>query len=406
MMFSLFYFVSHSLFDWSKRQSPAGLAKNFAYILKCSENVDSVDITKGSQMYKAGQDFVNTVNKHRNKKSLAWILTKEKDLLNKKEFEVVAAETVETEDSDYEYEEVHQQRKKTFKNLQSRTSKIRRINDAIANIDNDEGIENEIVDNLRKRKKSAEGETKEEVDVGVCCLNAMSILGLSETKFDDLRWWLKDMIRRGVDLSNLPNSDILRKTTMKEMIPPDMESGETGASFPLQSALHHTGHRFLERSVLSYIFFQTPSFVNCPLTLLLLSRPDIKSQLMDGDIVKHIAKIGSDSATGHGKRHQKKESKFDEDGSHNSAYQTVLLLLIRGNNIIFRNMKTGGSELLRLFSKTCEKDTQEMMIRNIEKFDKAKDDIVDQVRITSCFPDVLDKYIYIYSMFYWFHLGS
>jgi hypothetical protein len=115
MMFSLFYFVSHSLFDWSKRQSPAGLAKNFAYILKCSENVDSVDITKGSQMYKAGQDFVNTVNKHRNKKSLAWILTKEKDLLNKKEFEVVAAETVETEDSDYEYEEVHQQRKKHLK---------------------------------------------------------------------------------------------------------------------------------------------------------------------------------------------------------------------------------------------------------------------------------------------------
>ena len=42
------------------------------------------------------------------------------------------------------------------------------------------------------------------------------------------------------------------------------------------SALHHTARRFL-------------------------LRPDIKSQLQDGDEIQHLEKIGSDFATDHGK---------------------------------------------------------------------------------------------------------
>ena len=57
---------------------------------------------------------------------------------------------------------------------------------------------------------------------------------------------------------------------------------------------------------------------------------------------------------------QKKSEDFDEDGSHNSAFQT-LQLSIRGIEI-FRNANPGGSELLRMTSKTMEKMAANMKI--------------------------------------------
>ena len=88
------------------------------------------------------------------------------------------------------------------------------------------------------------------------------------------------------------------------------------------------------------------------------------SKLQDGDKIQHVAKIGSDFATGHGKILQKKGEDFDEDGSHNSAFQT-LQLSIRGIEI-FRNATTGGSELLRITSIFMEKDTKEKMAANMK----------------------------------------
>ena len=63
---------------------------------------------------------------------------------------------------------------------------------------------------------------------------------------------------------------------------------------------------------------------------------------------------------------QKKSEDYDDDGSHNSAFKT-LQLSIRGG-VIFRNASPGGSELLRMTSKTL--DSQERMAANMKMIDK------------------------------------
>ena len=47
--------------------------------------------------------------------------------------------------------------------------------------------------------------------------------------------------------------------------------------------------------------------------------------LEPGTHLVHLAKLGSDFATGHGRLHQKIQEDIDRDGSHNSGFQTILL---------------------------------------------------------------------------------
>ena len=108
-------------------------------------------------------------------------------------------------------------------------------------------------------------------------------------------------------------------------------------------------------------------------------RPDVKDGVQDGDVVVHLVKIGSDFATGHGKRQQKKSSQFDEDGSHNTGFQTISLS--SGDKTLFMNPNPGGSELLRLTSKTMEKDTKEKMVENMAAMDRINAEIEDQVTV-------------------------
>ena len=103
----------------------------------------------------------------------------------------------------------------------------------------------------------------------------------------------------------------------------------------------------------------------------------MKKQLRDGDIITHLAKIGSDFATGHGRKNMKKESEYDEDGSHNTGFQTINLVS-RGKEL-FRNPNPGGSELLRLTSKTMQKDTTPSMVANMSALDELVKDVEDQV---------------------------
>ena len=77
---------------------------------------------------------------------------------------------------------------------------------------------------------------------------------------------------------------------------------------------------------------------------------------------------------------QKKEEDFDEDGSHNSAFQTLQLSTSSGD-VIFKNENPGGSELLRMTSKTVEKDTREKMVANMKMIDRLKEDMEDQVEV-------------------------
>ena len=72
---------------------------------------------------------------------------------------------------------------------------------------------------------------------------------------------------------------------------------------------------------------------------------------------------------------QKKSEDYDDDGSHNYAFKT-LQLSIRGS-VIFRNASPGGSELLRMTSKTLEKDSQERMAANMKMIDKLIENMED-----------------------------
>ena len=119
----------------------------------------------------------------------------------------------------------------------------------------------------------------------------------------------------------------------------------------MTAALFHTGKRFLER-------------------------PDVRENLKEGDLVRHLAKVGSDFASGHGKVQQVKQSQFDEDGSHNSGFQTLKLSC--GEQTLFLNNAPGGSELLRLVSKSTNKDTVENMVAEMEALDKLCEEIPKQ----------------------------
>lgn len=108
----------------------------------------------------------------------------------------------------------------------------------------------------------------------------------------------------------------------------------------------------------------------------------MKSELQPGDTLVHLAKVGSDFATGHGKLNQKTNSNVDMDGSHNQGFQT--LLLSKQGEPIFKNNAPGGSELLRLFSKSTEKDSQERMVTEMEKLEKIIKEIPQQVNHNNC----------------------
>ena len=66
----------------------------------------------------------------------------------------------------------------------------------------------------------------------------MKNLKLSDRKYDELRWWVEDVTRRGFSLvTTMPTSRSLKEKVNSEMIPPNMHSSETGAKFQLQEIL-------------------------------------------------------------------------------------------------------------------------------------------------------------------------
>ena len=75
--------------------------------------------------------------------------------------------------------------------------------------------------------------------IKLCCLYLMKTLSLSDTKYDDLRWWIMDVQKRGFSLSTMPASTTLKAKVNKEMVPPNMRSSETGAEFELKDTLFH-----------------------------------------------------------------------------------------------------------------------------------------------------------------------
>ena len=144
-------------------------------------------------------------------------------------------------------EQVVVRKRKNFEDLTSETSKNARLNNVVEMLESDIGLEQKVLEKLENRK---EGKSEDEFDMA--CLGVMKTLGISNTKYDDLRFWVQDMLRRNIDLSLMPTSRQLMEKVQAEMVPPNMTCSSTGASFPLVDAVHHTGRRFMLR------FFYSP----------------------------------------------------------------------------------------------------------------------------------------------------
>ena len=189
---------------------------------------------RGSDVSKAANCLRQLVlRKHKNK-GLEEVLTKERDYLEKISFDV------------RKVRENAGENRKVFEEA-GRETKRERIKSIIEQIENDPGLEEAVMDTLQQRKKSEDCDEEVSEEFKIAVLSLMKTLEISGRKLDDLRYWIKDMIRRGMDLSKIPNYHKLSQTTMKDMIPDGLSSSNTGASFPIISALHHTAQRFLLR---------------------------------------------------------------------------------------------------------------------------------------------------------------
>lgn len=360
MEVSLHAILSHKSFDWSCRTSKLALVSNLEEIVKDIGNLKQVETSTSSPLFKAATKIYNLVKKRKNaNKGKDLFVTVEEDTLKKYEVKVEERQVEEKVEEQFEEKENVKEKddwrtrkRKNFNELKSAEIKKARLANVVDIIKADAGLEEEVFHHMkREREASEEKRSKHEEDFKLCCLNLMKTLRLSETKYDDLRWWIKDVLERGYSLSHMPASTTLKAKVNKEMVPPNMSSSETGAEFELTQSLFHTGRRFLER-------------------------PDIKEHLKEGDTVVHLAKVGADFCTGFGKVQQRKQSDFDEDGSHNTGFQTIKLSL--PHQTLFTNKAPGGSELLRLISKTNHKDSQARMIEQMEFLDKACKEMPEQ----------------------------
>ena len=363
MEVTLFAILCHQSFDWSCRTSKVALVSNMEEIVKDIGKLKKVETVPSSPLGKAAKRLYELVKKPKSANLGKEMFVKvEEDTLKKYKVKVEEKQVDQIEGKD-EDEEVYRgvtkcdeekelkqpKKRKSFSELKDTRSKKARLGNVLKIVEGDDGLGQEVFKHF-KREESEKTDGGGE-DFKLCCLNLMKTLRLSDTKYDDLRWWIMDILERGFSLSAMPASNTLKAKVLKEMVPPNMCSSATGAEFQLNDVLFHTGRRFLER-------------------------PDIKEQVKEGDTVIHLAKVGADFCSGFGKLQQKKECEYDEDGSHNTGVQTLKLSL--PGKTIFSNEAPGGSELLRLISKSTHKDTEARMIEQMEFLDNAAKEIPEQ----------------------------
>ena len=243
MLTTLFLLVSHSLFDWSCRRSKTDLVNNLGEIVR--EKFGLVpDLSISSPLYKGATKVYNLTRKKKNvNQSRETVIKFEEAAL--KAFEIDLGGLVVKDD-----EAIGVMKRKNFDELTSRSSKRARVMNVVGMLESDSGLEEKVLKELETRQ----GGVKSEEDFELACLALIKTLGISNRKYDDLRFWVQDMIRRQKDLSLMPTSRLLMEKVQAEMVPPNMTTSQTGASFPLVDALHHTGERFLLRFTNCHLF--------------------------------------------------------------------------------------------------------------------------------------------------------
>ena len=236
MLTSLFLLVSHELFDWSCRRSPVDLANNFGEIVKESFGVEP-DLSISSPLHKGAKRLYKLakLKKNVNKSKAAVVKCEE---VNLKAFEIeLGGKIVNVKDG-----QENKGKRKHFEDLASRESRRKRVKSVIEVLESDHGLEGKVLNQLELRKEGAKGDQ----DFGLACLALMKTMGISNTKYDDLRFWVQDMLRRKMDLSSMPTSKQLMEKVQAEMVPPNMTSS---ASIPFEDALNHHGKRIVLRLI-------------------------------------------------------------------------------------------------------------------------------------------------------------
>ena len=104
-----------------------------------------------------------------------------------------------------------QKRKKSEK--VSESTRFRRVKNIIQSLDENPGVEGALLETL-KMLDLEENDVSDEFKLAV--LSLMKTLHLSKRKLNDLCFWIRDMIKRGMDVSRIPDFDNLRKTTIKD----------------------------------------------------------------------------------------------------------------------------------------------------------------------------------------------
>ena len=265
---SLFAILSHQSFDWSCRTKLKALVSNMGEVVRDMSRVSQVNITRSSPLYVAANKIYHMARAKKNvKKVKESFLESHRDILEKYEVKI---DENEGEKSDKGQSVAKKKnpiqsevnKRKNFDDLKSAKSKRARVKSVIEILEEDQGLEEKVLEKLENRK--AGGKSGNE-DFGISCLALIKIMGISNTKYDDLRWWLQDMLRRKMDLSSMPTSKQLMEKVQAEMVPRNMETSETGASVPLTDAVYHQAERLLIRWMNPQINIFFPFFLSFPL---------------------------------------------------------------------------------------------------------------------------------------------
>ena len=155
------------------------------------------DLSISSPLHKGAKRLYNLAKKKKNvNKSKATVLKCEE--VNLKAFEIeLGGKIVHVKDG-----QENKGKRKHFEELASRESRRKRVKSVIEVLESDFGLEEKVLNKLELRK----GGAKNDQDFDLACLALMKTMGISNAKYDDLRFWVKDMLQRNMDLSSMPTS--------------------------------------------------------------------------------------------------------------------------------------------------------------------------------------------------------
>ena len=141
MLTTLFVLISHPLFDWSCRKSPAALAKNFGEIVQESFKVRP-DLSISSPIFKAAKKLYDLTRKKKYSKQSKSLLIKSEEV-NLKACEIVIEGVVVRDEI--------REKRKNFEDLTTRR-KRERVNNVIEMLESDIGLEEKVLEKLEMRK--------------------------------------------------------------------------------------------------------------------------------------------------------------------------------------------------------------------------------------------------------------